>query len=54
VSDKARLFLMLWLVGLVGVLSILFIDLSALIAVVPMPEGSVHRPTEPVVVFSGR
>jgi len=29
VSDKARLFLILWLVGLAGVLSILSIDLPA-------------------------
>jgi hypothetical protein len=36
VSDKARQFLIF--VGLVGVLSILLIDLSALIAAVPMRE----------------
>jgi membrane protease YdiL (CAAX protease family) len=40
VSDKARLFLILWLPGLVGVLSFLLVDLSALIAALPMPEGS--------------
>jgi hypothetical protein len=32
---KARLFLILWLVGLAGVLSILLIDLPALIAALP-------------------
>ena len=50
--DKAQLFLILWLVRLAGVLSILLVDTSALIAAVPMPEGLVHRTTEPVVVFS--
>ena len=32
--------MILWLVGLAGVLSILLIDLSALIAAVPLPEGA--------------
>jgi len=52
VSDKARLFLILSLVGLAGVLLILLIDLLALIAPMPMPEASVHRPSDPAVVFS--
>jgi len=40
VSEKVRLFLILWLLGLVGVLSFLLVDLSALIAALPLPEGS--------------
>ena len=39
-SDKAWRFLILWLVGLVGVLSFLLVDLSALIAALPRSEGS--------------
>ena len=38
---NARLFFILWLVGLAGVLSILLIDLPALIAALPMPAGAV-------------
>jgi hypothetical protein len=36
---KARLFLILWLVGLAGVLSILLIDLPTLIAALPWEKA---------------
>jgi len=37
---KSRLFLILWLLGLVGVLSFLLVDLSALIAALPRPADA--------------
>jgi hypothetical protein len=37
-TDKKRLFLILWAAGMVGVLSFLLVDLEALIAMVPLPE----------------
>jgi len=37
---KPRLFLILWLSGLTGVFSLLFIDLNALIAILPLPAGT--------------
>ncbi len=39
-SFKTRLFLILWLAGLAGVLSLLLIDLKALIAILPLPAGT--------------
>lgn len=38
VTEKKRLFLILWAAGMAGVLSLLLIDLEALIAMVPVPE----------------
>ena len=37
-SEKKRLFLILWVAGMAGVLSFLLVDLEALIAIVPLPE----------------
>jgi hypothetical protein len=37
---KTRLFLILFLPGMAGILSILFVDLSALVALVPVPPGT--------------
>jgi hypothetical protein len=37
-TEKKRLFLILWVAGLVGVLSFLLVDLDALIALVPVPD----------------
>ena len=37
---NTRLFLILWLSGLTGVLSLLLIDLNALIAILPLPAGT--------------
>jgi hypothetical protein len=37
---KPRLFLILWLSGLTGVLSLLLIDLNALIRILPLPAGT--------------
>jgi hypothetical protein len=39
VSLRKRVFLILWIAGILGILSFLLIDLSALIAMIPMPEG---------------
>ena len=39
-GPRTRLFLTLWLAGLAGILSLLLIDLSALIAALPLPEGT--------------
>ena len=38
-SYKARLFWILWLPGMAGVLSFLLVDLSALVAALPQPAG---------------
>jgi len=51
VSEKARLFLILWLLGLVGVLSFLLVDLSALVAAVPVPEGSTPPQLPPAALL---
>ena len=37
---KTRLFVILWLAGLAGVISFLLIDLNALIAILPIPAGT--------------
>ena len=37
---KTRLFVILWLAGLAGVLSLLLVDLDALIAILPVPAGT--------------
>jgi membrane protease YdiL (CAAX protease family) len=37
---KTRLFVILWLAGLAGVISFLLIDLNALIAILPIPPGT--------------
>jgi len=39
-GSRAKLFLILWVAGIVGVLSFLLVDISALIALIPLPEGS--------------
>jgi len=36
-SFKTRLFIILWLAGLAGVLSFLLVDLDALIKILPIP-----------------
>jgi hypothetical protein len=38
-NPKTRLFLVLWLLGFLGVLSFLLVDLNALIEIVPLPAG---------------
>ena len=39
IADRTkRLFLVLWALGIAGVLSFLLVDLEALIAMVPMPD----------------
>src|SRR5687767_5761385 len=39
-SSNTRLFLWLWFAGMAGVLSLLLVDLDAMIAMFPMPEGT--------------
>ena len=46
---KTRLFLILWIAGIAGVLSILFIDLAALMASLPVTE-SATLPFSPLLV----
>jgi membrane protease YdiL (CAAX protease family) len=38
-NAKTRLFLILWAAGFLGVLSFLLVDLNALVAMVPLPDG---------------
>jgi len=38
-STNKRLFLILWSAGMLGILSLLLVDLSAVIALIPMPPG---------------
>jgi hypothetical protein len=40
VSSKTRLFIILWLGGIAGVLSFALVDLSALIKALPQPAGA--------------
>jgi hypothetical protein len=39
-SFRIRLFTILWLAGLTGILSLLLVDLNALIAILPVPAGA--------------
>ncbi len=39
-SERSRLFLILWLAGISGVLSFLLVDIGALVASLPLPAGS--------------
>jgi membrane protease YdiL (CAAX protease family) len=39
-ASNKRLFLILWIAGMAGVLSFLLVDLSALIMALPLPEGT--------------
>ena len=39
-NPKTRLFLILWLAGMAGVLSFLLVDLKALLALMPVPAGT--------------
>lgn len=49
---KTRLFVILWLAGFTGVLSLLLIDLDALIAILPIPAGT-EIPPIPVIKLLG-
>lgn len=39
-TPNKRLFLILWIAGVAGVLSLLLVDVSALVAAIPLPEGT--------------
>ncbi len=47
---KKRLFLILWLAGIVGVLSFLLVDLSALIALLPAQQGDPSEIPHPALL----
>ena len=49
-KPRQRLFLILWLAGIAGVLSFLFVDLSALIAMIPRPEGTPPTALPPILI----
>ena len=46
---KERLFFMLWTAGIVGVLSLLLVDLPALIASLPLPEDAGEMPSPAIL-----
>lgn len=48
-SFKTKLFVILWLAGMAGVLSFLLIDLSALLASFPLPAGTKIPPFTPML-----
>jgi hypothetical protein len=48
---KTRLFVILWVAGVVGVLSFLLVDLKALLAVLPVPAGTKIPPVTPALKF---
>lgn len=46
---KTRLFVILWVAGMVGVLSFLLVDLKALLAQLPVPAGTEIPPVTPAI-----
>jgi len=46
---KTRLFVILWLAGLAGVLSFLLVDLNRLVAIIPIPAGTEIPPITPAL-----
>lgn len=48
---KTRLFVILWVAGVVGVLSFLLVDLKALLSVLPVPAGTKIPPVTPALKF---
>jgi hypothetical protein len=51
VNFKTRLFVILWVAGTVGVLSFLLVDLTALLALLPVPAGRKIPPVTPALKF---
>ena len=49
-TPRLRLFLILWLAGIAGVLSFLFVDISALIEMIPRPEGTQPTALPPILI----
>ena len=47
---KTRLFLSLWIPGIIGVFSFLLIDLHALIAMLPLPPGETNELPSPALL----
>ncbi len=47
---KTRLFLVLWIPGVIGVLSLLLIDLHALISMLPLPPGETDDMPSPALL----
>lgn len=50
-NDQRRLFLILWLAGMVGVVSFLLVDLSQLIALFPLPPDVEKPAVTPLLKF---
>ena len=48
---KTRLFLILWLAGMAGVLSFLLVDLTALMSLLPLPAGTVVPQVTPAMML---
>lgn len=48
-SQRMRLFVILWLAGMAGVGSLLLIDIPGLVANVPLPPGTVIPPFTPAL-----
>ena len=48
-NAKTKLFLILWLAGLVGIFSLLLVDLTALLANLPVPAGTEIPPMTPTL-----
>jgi len=49
-KPRQRLFLFLWLAGMAGVLSFLFVDISALIEMIPRTEGTPPTALPPILI----
>jgi hypothetical protein len=52
-KSKTKLFLILWLAGLIGVFSFLLVDLSALVSNLQVPEGTEIPPVTPLIKVLG-
>lgn len=50
-SPKTKLFLILWLAGMAGVLSSLLVDFSAMLAIMPLPAGTQALEFTPLLRF---
>ncbi len=49
-TPRLRLFFIIWLAGIAGILSFLFVDLAALIEMLPQPEGTPPPEISPLLL----
>ena len=49
-TTKARIFLIIWIAGFIGILSFLLVDIYALISMIPMPEGKPVELPPPILL----